>query len=182
LGQQTKSHTTAFSKNAELQQGVTRTVDYTETQLLESMTQILNIQYEIAKKNFNTETIYIDSYESFVTLTKELLPENVKFSASGSNTPNEERQSLQDKTTAIMTSVNLETLKTQLGGRPLDIEKIQTQLLKNGGIINAEEMFTRTPAGQAGGIATGQGIPGNAGGVGNASPASIQNLQGLIQG
>lgn len=182
LGQQTKSHTTAFSKSAELEQGYTRTVDYIQTHLLESMTQVLNIQYEIAKSNFKKETIYIDSYETFVTIPKELLPENVKFSASGSNTPAEERQSMQDKTTAVMTAVNLETLKAQLGGRPLDFEKIQTQLLKNGGIIDAEDMFVSKEPTQTGIATGGPGVPEAAGGNGAASPAAIQNLQALIGG
>ena len=128
LGQQTKSPTTAFSKNAELQQGVVRTVDYTETQLLESMTQILNVQYEIVKDNFKKETIYVGSYEAFVTITKALLPDNVKFSASGSNTPAEDRLTMQEKTAAIMAAVNLDPLKVQMGGTPMDIEKVQKQL------------------------------------------------------
>lgn len=182
LGQQTKSHTTAFSKNAELQQGVVRTVDYTETQLLESMTQILNVQYEIVKNNFKKETVYVNSYEAFVEVSKDLLPDNVKFSASGSNTPSEEKQTMQEKTTAIVTAVNLDPMKVQMGGKPMDIEKIQKQLLQTGGVLNAEEFFTATSNSQAGGVAQGQGVPGVADGTGNATPASIQNLQSIIGG
>ena len=173
LGQQTKSHTTAFSKNADMQQGVVRTVDYTETQLLESMTQILNVQYEITKTNFKKETIYIDSYETFVNVTKELLPDNVKFTASGSNAPADEKITEQEKTTAVMTAVNLETLKAQLGGRPMDIEKIQMQLLKNGGIINAEEMFTSKSNNQITGSSGGQGVSSAVNAVGNAASPPV---------
>lgn len=174
LGQQTKSHTTAFSKNAELQQGVVRTVDYVQTQLLESMTQILYTQYEIGKVYFKKEAIYIDDYQAFVNVTRDILPENVKFKASGSNTPNEEKQTAQEKITATQSAVALEELKAQLGGgRPLDIEKIQVQLLKAGGIINASEMFTDKPAGQAARVAPGQGVPGLAELLGGSNPTAV---------
>jgi len=182
LGEQSKSHTTAFAKNADMQQGVVRTVDYTDTQLLESMTKVLDTQYEIARENIKEEAVYVDAYQAFVTVSSGILPENVKFIASGSNAPNEEKQTIQERTGALMAAVNLDNVKVQMGGKPMKIEKIQKQLLQQAGLINADEFFENQPESQVGGTETGSGVSTIANAVGGSPAASLQNIEKLING
>lgn len=180
LGQQTKSHTTAFAKEAELQRGTVRTVDYVESQLVSSMTQILDKEYELAREIGGDESIYVDEYQTFVRMGKELLPENVEFEVLGSAAPSDDKAREVEKNNAILTAINLDPVKVQMGGKPMNIEKIQKQLLQTAGFINAEEFFNSGNESQAQGTQAGLPIPGADGGIGSAAPAAIQALEGFL--
>lgn len=180
LGEQTKSHTTAYAKEAELQRGTVRTLDYTDSQLVSSMTRVLDTQYELAREIGGDESIYIDEYQTFVRMGKELLPENVEFQVTGSNAPNDDKAAEVAKNNAILTAVNLDPVKVQLGGQPMDIEKIQKELLRTAGIVNAEEYFNAGTKGAPGIPPAAPGATGTTEGISNAAPASIQALQGFL--
>jgi len=141
LGAQTRSHTTAFAKEAELSRGTIRTVDYVKAALRGPMTKWLEMCYRMGRNNMTkTETIYIDAYKGFVDINKTHLPEKVVFNAQGAGGPQEEQAKEQKKLGAIQQAMGLEQLKVQqvqamqLGVQPtIDLDKAIREVLGDGG-------------------------------------------------
>ena len=135
LGAKTVSHTTAFAKNVELQQGAVRTVDYVRSTLQGPLVKWLGMCYEMGRKNFNKkQTFYIDAYRGFVTIGKEMLPEKVVFDAHGSGGPQEESQKRAEKNAALEQALAMDQMNVQLGGKPtLNLPAMIQSVLVSGG-------------------------------------------------
>ena len=178
LGQQTKSHTTAFSKQAELQRGTIRTVDYVKATLDGALTSLLQLEYEMGQKTIGRQeiTMPIEDYGGYVNITKDALPDNVLFQAFGAGGPLEEQEKEARFMNAIQQSVNIDQLKLQLGGQPLNYEELQKQIFINAGVTDVDPLFTSSSQGPTGGAASGQPVPGPVDGAGNAAPAALQAL------
>lgn len=176
LGAQTVSHTTAFSKEAELSRGVVRTVDYVESTLKGPLTQFLHMEYEMGREIMGSreDTVYLDTYRGFVTLSKSDLPENATFDAIGSGGPAEEQAKQQRRLQAAQTAIQLEGFKLSAGLQPtMNIDALQEQVMLDGGWTDIDPFFE-------GADSPNQGAPALPGASGqNAGPASaiVQALQ-----
>ena len=158
LGAQTVSHTTAFAKDAELQRGQSRTVDFVDDTLDGPIERWLDIEYELAKDVMKGDvTFLIPQYGGYVTLNKSMLPKEVGFSAYGSGGPAEEAQKKQLRQQSLQQAVQLDTMKMQqqlqLGQPPtptVDLEAAIRETLADGGwtdvdaITRSEEAATGT--------------------------------------
>jgi hypothetical protein len=133
LGAQTTSHTTAFAKEAEINRGTVRTVDYVRNTLKGPLNQWLSIAYKMGREEMKKDVIYIEPYNGFVELDKNRLPEEAIFNIYGSGTPAEEAQKEQKRMTALQTAMQMDQLNIQLGNQPiLDLEKGIEQVLRKG--------------------------------------------------
>lgn len=176
LGAQTVSHTTAFAKEAELNRGVVRTVDYVNSTLNGGLQRFLHMEYQLARKSMKEQVIYIEPYRGFVRITPgEDLPDTVVFDVFGSGGPAEEQQKKQERFAAAQAAIQLDLLRIQTGKEPiLDHAELIKQFLTEGGwtdidpIINdgtgavpagtPESPPMATDTGQLPGIAT-EGLP-----------------------
>jgi len=161
LGAATKSHTTAFAKDAELSQGAVRTVDYVDSILDGPITRFLEMEYQIALKSWKKQIVYIDAWNEFAEFERAHLPDIVKFKALGDRAPSDDQVATQRKLSSIQLALQIDAAAIQLGGEPkLDHGKIIEQVLRDGGIQDISEITTEEgpsePAeGQLPGVLTG---------------------------
>ncbi len=172
LGAQTKSHTTAFAKDAELNRGVVRTVDYVRSTNKGPLTRFMDMQYEMGRKFKGTRTFYIDAYGGFVEIEQKHLPELVRWDVFGAGGPEEQATKMQARFLALQQAVALEASKVQLGQQPsMDIEAIQRQILLEGRWIDIDQFFNTGGPGVPAGAQGTSGVAGNIGGTGPAVEA-----------
>ena len=145
LGAQTLSHTTAYAKNAELQRGAVRTVDYIRTALQGPMTQWLYTEYEMGLKAMSgTNTFYIDSYRGFVEISKEHLPDQVVFEAHGAGAPVEEREKLEQKLRALAEAIQMDQVAISQGMQPtLNMQNVIEGRLREGGWTDTDPLLSK---------------------------------------
>jgi hypothetical protein len=177
LGSQTVSHTTAYAKDQEIERGTVRTVDYARSVTHGPMTRWLNMCYDLSRNQIgdDVEQVYMDSYGSFVNVTKETLPEKVFIEVYGSSGPNDNVQKQQKRLSALLTAVQLNNVAVQMGlAQPLNYDNMTKELLKNAGITDVDA-FTTVPQGATGGPAMGASGRGNL--LGNSLPIALQGLQ-----
>jgi len=174
LGAQTISHTTAYSKEAELARGQVRTVDFVNDTLDGPLTRWLDIEYELGLRALKGNmTLWLPQYNGYATIRKDLMPEEVGFEAFGSGGPAEERAKWERRMASLNQAVQLDTLRMQqqmqLGQPPqpkVDLDSAIEQVLLDGGwtdidaITRNEAVSQGTPApqGMEGGLG---GNPGN---------------------
>lgn len=145
LGAQTKSHQTAFAVDTEVQRGVIRTVDFTRHMMGGAMRTWLSLEYEMIRKIIGQKKkptpMYIPKLRGFLNVSKDVLPEAVSYDVHGVGGPAEEQQRNQRRTQALMTALQIEPVAQQVGGKPIDIDRVRVDLLREGGIDNASEYF-----------------------------------------
>jgi hypothetical protein len=143
LGAQTLSHTTAYAKNAELQRGAVRTVDYIRATLQGPMTQWLYMEYEMGRRNMTDNVIYIPGYRGFVDIGKDQLPDEVVFEAHGSGEPQEEQVKQQKKLQALSTAIQMDQISISQGNQPkLNIDKAIEEVLREGGWVDTDPFLS----------------------------------------
>lgn len=156
LGAQTLSHTTAFAKNAELNRGVVRTVDYTKSTLRGPLTKYLDMAFTMGKDVMKPSTIFIDSYGGFVDMRKEFLPDLCVFDAHGAGGPQEEMVKMQRRVQSLQMAIQMDQLGLQVGKPPkVDIDAAIESVLRDGGwtdidVITIGNQPAQRPAGQPG--------------------------------
>ena len=146
LGAQTVSHTTAFAKDAELQRGQARTVDFVDDTLSGPLERFLDIEYELTRMSFKgKENVLLPEWGGYVEITTQLLPKEVSFEAHGSNGPAEEQQKKAMRMNSLNQAVQMDTLlmqqQAQLGQQPtptVDLAEAIKQTLKDGGWIDVD--------------------------------------------
>jgi len=156
LGAQTVSHTTAFSKDAELQRGQARTVDFIDDTLAGPLARWLDIEYELTKMTLKGDvTFNIPQYGGYVTINKSHLPKDVEFVAHGASGPAEEQQKVQSKLQSLNQAAQMDTLlmqqQIQLGQKPepvINLKEAILQVLKEGGWVDVDAI-TNQPQEQA---------------------------------
>lgn len=178
LGEQTVSHTTAFAKEAELSRGTVRTVDYVRSSLKGPMTQILNMEYYLGRKNMKGRMdIYSQAYGGWIALEKQTLPERVVFEAHGSGGPAEQQQKIQSRIASLQMALQMDQLNVQMGGQPkVDLGAAIEQVLREGGWtdVNAIARIEAMAEGN-------QGAPAVSGVPEPVPGAAVAALQGLGQ-
>lgn len=136
LGAQTVSHTTAFAKDAELQRGAVRTVDYVRQSGQGPLTRWLDMAYRMGRDAIGQKGVsfFIAAYGGFVELTKDQLPENATFEWFGSGGPAEEQQKRQMRIQSLTAAMQMEQIGVQMGKQPrLDVDAAMAQTLREGG-------------------------------------------------
>jgi len=134
LGAQTVSHTTAFAKNAELQRGQVRTVDYVRSTLKGPLTQFLDMEYKMAKGFKGKQSFWIESYRGFVEIEDKHLPDKVVFEAHGAGEPQEQQLIRERKLASLREAFQIDQINIQLGGQPiLSFNSTIEQTLLEGG-------------------------------------------------
>lgn len=136
LGAQTNSHTTAFAKDAELQRGAVRTVDYVRQVGQGAMTRWLYMAYEMGRDSIKareTVSFYIEAYGGFVEVTKHQLPERSAFEWFGSGGPAEERQKVQQRLASLQFALQMDQLGAAMGKKPrINLDSAIDQVLREG--------------------------------------------------
>ncbi len=167
LGAQTISHTTAFAKDAELQRGAARTVNYVNSTGRGPMLKWLDMAYQMGRDSIGKEKVsfFIESYGGWVEVSKEQLPERAVFEWLGSGGPQDENQKLQNEVNGILLAAKLDAINAQTG-KPMrvDYNKAIDMVLRRSGITDLDAI-TNSQAN----LASAQVGPGPA-------VAAIQNL------
>jgi hypothetical protein len=153
LGAQTKSHTTAFAKDVELQQGAVRTIDYVNSSLEGPMTRLLDLEYKMGFRDMKArETIFIEAWNEFVTIGRKHLPDIVKFTAIGAGAPAEDALQQQNRLAAVQFALQLDAAAQQAGAPPsIDIPAMIRQVLSSGGWQDVDAIILDADAGPEGG-------------------------------
>lgn len=167
LGAQTKSHTTAFAKDAELSQGAVRTVDFVRSVLEGPMTRLLGLEYRMGLSAMKgRQTIYVQQWDEFVQITKNHLPDIVKFTAIGAAAPAEEQAQFALMLSSAQTALQIDSVAVNLGKEPkLDHSKLIEKVLEKGGwqpvdVVDSGAQGAAGGAEQAAGMGLVAGVPG----------------------
>lgn len=170
IGAQTKSHTTAFAKDAELQRGAVRTIDYVNQVGGGAMLKWLDMAYRMGRETLTGKaSFYIEAYGGYVEVDKEHLPENVAFDWLGAGGPQDESQRMQNRVNALLLAAKLDqiNLSTQKPGR-INVNNAIDQVLREGGWSDLDAI-TNHDAVASGGAGAGALGPGPV-------VAAVQNL------
>lgn len=146
LGAQTKSHTTAFAKDVEISRGAARTVDFTNSILNGPMSRMLHLEYRMGLSAMRgRHTIYVQPWDEFVTITRQHLPEIVRFQAVGSGAPAEDEVKSQQKLSSAQLALQIDQFSQELGNPPqIDAAKLIEHVLNAGGWDVSEISTTGT--------------------------------------
>lgn len=153
LGAQTNSHTTAFAKDAELQRGSVRTVDYVRQCGNGPMLRWLNMAYRMGRDaigNRETVTFYIDAYGGYVELAKDHLPEAATFEWFGSGGPAEEMAKRQMRVQSASLALQIDQAGMQVGMKPrINKDALVDQVLREGGWTDVDAIVNHEPLASA---------------------------------
>lgn len=135
LGAQTVSHTTAFAKEAELERGTIRTVDYVRSAMKGALTQWLSMAWSMGLREMRTaQPVFLDAYNGWVEVSRSELPQTVLFEVHGSGGPAEEAQRQQQRLQSMQLALQLDQMNVQMGGQPaMDLPALIEQVLSRGG-------------------------------------------------
>jgi len=128
-GAQTKSHQTAFAVGTEKTQGRSRTVKFVKGSETGFMTNLMQAELAIMRGSMTDQSIYVKKYEGYVTMSKDAIPENTTLEVKGASTPALEKQELGQQTQAIQAVIQSEGDRVNMGGKPLDLDKLMVLFL-----------------------------------------------------
>lgn len=165
LGAQTKSHTTAYSTDAEMSRGLVRTVDYVSSLMSGAMPNWLSMEYEMARRLLKNQVVYAPRWKTFLEISGKHLPEYAMFEVYGAAGPAEEREAEQKRTNALLTLLKSVPLAAQ-AGVTVDVREILTRLLEEAGFADTETIVSAVNAGNQTGAGGPQGQPELPGGPG----------------
>lgn len=153
LGAQTVSHTTAFAKDAELQRGAVRTVDYVNQVGQGPMVRWLDMAYQMGRDELEDEKVsfYIDAYGGFVEVTKDHLPDQASFEWLGAGGPADAVQKMQLRLNALQIGIKMDQLGVSLGKTPrINLDAAIDQTLREGGWVDIDAIVNAEPPAGAG--------------------------------
>tara|TARA_Y100000310_G_scaffold343439_1_gene451077 strand:+ start:6172 stop:8013 length:1842 start_codon:yes stop_codon:yes gene_type:complete len=181
LGQQTKSHQTAFAIDTEQTRGVVRTVDYVRNLANGPMQTVLHMEYEMAKKLLKNKQIFIPELGAYVEVSGSQLPKHVTFEVHGAGGTIEEREKEQKFLNAIRAFASLEPLVRQLKAQGADvtlgdIDEVRRALLRIGDINDTEAFFAEQSAGLPPGTEQPDLLAGGSGGVSQDPFAAVEQI------
>lgn len=149
LGAQTVSHTTAFAKDAELQRGAVRTVDFVQSSGDGPFIRMLDMMYQMGLSSFKkneTMSFYIESYGGYVQIGKEHLPKRANFEWFGAGGPAEQAQKEARRLESLQTAIQIDQIKIQQGEEAtLDLAAAQRQTLIQGGWTDVDTLIKTEP-------------------------------------
>lgn len=140
LGAQTLSHTTAYAKNTELQQGAVRTIDYVNAAGRGPMIKWLDMAYQMGRDSLTGPiSFFIEAYGGYVQIDKNQLPEQASYDWLGSGGPQDENQRMQNKVNSLLLASKLDqiNLSTQQPPR-ININNAIDEVLREGGWLDLD--------------------------------------------
>lgn len=144
LGAQTVSHTTAYAKDAELQRGAVRTVDYVNQTGEGAMVRWLDMAYRMGRdsmKNNEKISFYIAAYGGFVEIDKAHLPDAATFDYVGSGGPGDENQKQQAKVNGLLLASKLDAINMQTGKPPhINLNGSIDEVLRESGWLDIDSI------------------------------------------
>lgn len=180
LGAQTVSHTTAYSKQAELQRGATRTVDYVNQCGDGPILQWLDMAYRMGRDAVGKKddvVFWIDAYGGFVSLEKDQLPEEVTWEWFGAGGPQENQAKIQMRMSALNQALQMDVLGIKMQRPPtLNLPGAIKEVLREGGWTDIDAITFAQ--GAPGGAPAAPALPPPSGGDPQAAIAALQNLTG----
>lgn len=172
LGAQTTSHTTAFAKDAELQRGAVRTVDYVRQIGHGPMTRWLAMAYQMGRAAVgNREGIafFIDAYGGYVDVSRDQLPERATFEWFGSGGPTEEQQKQQRKLQSLGLALQMDQMAIATGQPPtVNVPSGIAEVLRSGGWTDIDPLISRAAPLRAPAALPAPGVP------------AIEDLTGIL--
>ena len=179
FGERTRSHTTAFAKNAEIQTGQARIVDYVRNSLKGPLTRWLYMEKDLLRMSLTTtpQSIFIPKYRAWMDVTRDVLPDDVWYNAIGASGPLEAAQKRAERFQALQNALAIDNLGTQLGGqRVLSLRKIVDAILSEGGWTDIDALKSeQAVSGPEPGIAQA-----TAEGTGTAAPAAVSAIPQIL--
>lgn len=94
------------------------------------------------------ETIYVPRMNAYLNISKDMLPDCV-FDVHGAAGPMEEAREEQKRQASLMLALQTEQVARQMGARPLNLDKIRREILRDGGWADASGFFTERVQEQA---------------------------------
>lgn len=151
LGAQTVSHTTAYAKNAELERGAVRTVDYVRQVGHGALTKWLGMSYYMALSAVGKrESIrfFIEAYGGFVEVSRDQMPEMAAFEWFGSGGPADEQQKSQKRLQALGLALQMDQISVQMGNQPsVDVPSAIREVLREGNWSDLDAIVKTATAG-----------------------------------
>lgn len=168
-GAQTKSHTTAFAADVESSRGLVRTDDFVVLQEEGFLTSIIYKEYEILKKVMGLQAVHVGSggIDGYVNLSRQDLPDEVKFVVEGSSGPLTKREQAQALIQSAQLAASLSEMSAAVGGPIVNFAEVMKVIFEQGANVPNGERFITSP----------QGVPGQTDGVGGVPGAA-----GVVQG
>lgn len=166
LGAQTVSHTTAYAKDAELQRGAVRTVDYVKQSGEGPMLRWLDMAYQMGRDSLTANekfSFYIAPYGGFVEIDKSHLPDCSSFEWLGAGGPGDDNQKMQARINSLLLALKIDQVKVSMGGKPsLDLDGAQREVLREGQWLDIDAIMASST--------------GNSTAIPGAAVAALQNL------
>lgn len=177
LGAQTVSHTTAFAKDAELQRGAVRTVNYVRQTSQGAMTRWLDMAYKMGRDSLSgSEKVgfYIDSYGGYVEIGKSALPERTIFEWFGAGGPAEDQAKSQARLASLQLALQMDQLAQASGAQPtVDIPAAIREVLREGRWSDVD-VITQSAAANATGSPE---LPGLDPGLAGVASTALQGIE-----
>lgn len=187
VGQQTKSHQTAFAVDQELSRSVLRTVEFVQRFKRTAMTTILHLEYKLWRsiiKDLKELRIYVKEYKQFMPVIPAMLPDTVHFEVLGVGQPQEELLEHQKRLNAIQIAGSIEPLVMQTGGQPLNWTELRNELLRDafGDVAKFTQQPATSPAALPIGIAQRSPLPRSDDSGEGSAISSDPNLAAIVPG
>lgn len=180
LGQQTKSHQTAFAVDTEVQRSVARTVDFHRSLTSGPMLDWLYMEnYMLRHVLRRGARVFVKEYESWLDVGSDMIPERCQYSVTGAAEPIEDREEEQKQMAALQQLAQADQMAVQLGFQPSDWDAIRKFIAKEG-FGDAEIFQPRAPAQSFGGLP--EGTPGTPNVPGTAQGSAQDALAALATG
>lgn len=154
-GSQTKSHQTAFAIDQEVTRSQIRTVDYVRSVLRGPFANWLHMEWEMLRQ-MKTERVFVPKLGGYIKISGAQLPD-VQIEVHGAAGPIEEAQEQQKRLQGLMMALNVEQIALQLGGKPIDVDRIREEFLREAGWSDPARFFKEQVSGVPDG--TGEAVP-----------------------
>lgn len=152
LGAQTVSHTTAYAKDAELQRGAVRTVDYVKQSGEGPMIRWLDMAYQMGRDGLKKNekiAFYIAAYGGFVEIDKSHLPDAATFDWLGAGGPGDENQKQQAKINALLLALKIDQVRVGVLKQPPGVDLLAAihEVLREGGWTDLDSIMAAATGG-----------------------------------
>lgn len=185
LGQQTKSHQTAFAVDTEMVRGLSRTVSFGQLVTRELMPRQLQLELWQMRRHLPSSgmDVFLPKTKAWVKVKKSMLAEEASYVVAGAADPQMEQQKAQAKMVALQQVGAIEQMRVQMGEEPqVNWTELQREILQEGGFRDVERiLLTEQPLELGGGELLGDnpaGPPVAANGAGVPTEAALRLAAG----
>ncbi len=132
LGQQTKSHQTAYAVDTELQRGTVRIVDYVQDLKTDLLPSWLHMEYAMLRRYLPRRgvRVWVEKYKGFMTVTRDMLPERCDFDVHGAAQPLEEQQQEARMIRKIELLAQVDQIAVQNGAQPMNWAEVRRAIIE----------------------------------------------------